>query len=190
MSENGPLGRDEQNEFGSDELLQRPASVMPEAVFKRGRTSCFQLRKVGSWDIPQKGVADGGEGVVTEHGIDGLGKIGTRGFVDAAGVDPDPRPSMLGGKQTALPDLVPDAVARIRAGQFALFAEGLEILECVFMLVPDVREDGISSWDVFWSHEKFELCAVCAKKPHLQIVWDNQRTSVWRASEQAISKSA
>ena len=59
-------------------------------------------------DVTKVCVADPREGVVPEHGIDRFGKLGAARFVDAAGVDPYPLPTVSFREEAALLNLVPD----------------------------------------------------------------------------------
>lgn len=83
--------------LGCEKLLQCPAAGEPNAASKGGTCVYGPLVRawrcsehVGSRHVGKVDDTDGCFAVPSEHGVDGLAKFGTVGFVDAAGINPGP----------------------------------------------------------------------------------------------------
>ena len=103
----------------------------------------------------------GSGGVPLEHRVDCLGELGTARLVNAAGIDPDPGVAPRTRKDTEVPDLVGDV-----SETAARVVECPDLLEGLFVLGPDVRQDGVSHALV--GVEPAELSCGCMKQPHLR----------------------
>ena len=118
-------------------------------------------------NIAEEGKTDTGEGVVSEHGVDRLGELGTARLVDTAGVDPHPLVTLSFRDLAASADLLRDFVARISAPPLATLDDGLYILEALFVLPPNMREDCVA-WGrhVLGGMEVVELRSGGMQEPH------------------------
>ena len=169
-AEHAPVRPEEEHECGREQLLQRPPAPEPAA---RGHGACpprLCLYVGREGHVAEVGVADLCERVPVKHGVDRLGELRAARLVDAARVDPHPAVAVRRGDLAAPPDLVGwiKEVARAGLGALAAGTEGVNLLECVLLFVPDVREDSVPVGDFFWGDVVVQLCPVGTQQPHLE----------------------
>ena len=99
----GPVLREKLHADRRDKLLERPSTAKPPAQVKGGTPSMMVL---SGRDVGEICIADLCEAVPLVHGVDGFGKLGAAGFVNATGVDPDVVIAVLSCDAACMEDLV------------------------------------------------------------------------------------
>ena len=160
-----PFRRQEDEQRGREQLLQRPAARVParppEARARRADV-------VARGDVVEERVADLGEDVPVEHGVDRLGELRAACLVDAARVDPDPDVAIALCDETGISDLIGYEIAWDLACLLAPCVNSLDLLKCLLRdgLTPGVGEDGVALLHGARVGEVVEFGAASAKEPH------------------------
>ena len=82
---------------------------------------------------------------------------------------------MLLSKLAEVPDLVGHKIARILVRSDTLFIYSLQVLECVFVIAPDVGQNCVLS-HILGGSEELEFCSGRMKEPHEFCL---ERQSAW-----------
>ena len=119
-------------------------------------------------------VAYGSTTVPRIHRVDRLRKLRAARLVDAASVDPDPTVAVPLRDLAAPPYFGAREVARILARPGASPLKRPEVLICLLILVPDVREDRIAAPDILRGWEEVQFCPTGAQKTHGRIGYSSE----------------
>ena len=104
----------------------------------------------GMRHVVQVGIANLGFGIPLEHGVDGFGKLGTAGLVDAASIDPYPVITVVKRNIASLFDFDRDAGMSERR---VLRNEQLDVVEGLLGTLPDMGEDSVAARNDVWTVE-------------------------------------
>lgn len=141
--------------WGCEKLLQGPTSGEPAASSERLRVDALS-----GLEICEVDVADCGISVPGKHAVDGLGKLGTTGLVDATRVDPNVGVASLSSLLAAGHDF-PCACLGTSLECVATIAN---VFEEKLVFLPRVGEDGI--FRSRFADEAFKLQCGRIEKSH------------------------
>jgi hypothetical protein len=109
-------------------------------------------------DVGKIGVANLSPCIPIEHGVDGLGELGTARLVDATSINPAPG-------QSIPPGLLASKVYLSKT-QFTFIEATLEVLERHFLVEPCMREDGIRRDLVAEEFYQFQSLGINIQQTH------------------------